>query len=126
MPFTAERRSDSASISKGIGHNSRRGRSMYAITFDFDTNSLQAAYPNTSWNNAYNDVRNFLTRKGFEWKQGSVYFGDESIDAVRCVRVVMQLARKYPWFRTCVRDLRMLRIEENNDLLEALEDLDEE
>ena len=97
---------------------------MYAIVFDFDTQLLQQLYPNPSWNNAYNDVRTYLTSRGFEWKQGSAYFGDDSIDAVRCVRVVQRMAKKYQWFTPSVRDLRMLRIEENNDLKAALDDDD--
>ena len=97
---------------------------MYAIVFDFDTQLLQQLYPDPSWNNAYNDVRTYLTSRGFEWKQGSAYFGDDSIDAVRCVRVVQRMAKKYQWFTPSVRDLRMLRIEENNDLKAALDDDD--
>ena len=98
---------------------------MYAIVFDFDTEMLRQLYPNTSWNNAYADVRNYLTARGFDWKQGSVYYGDDTVDAVRCVRVVQRLSRKYSWFKPSVRDIRMLRIEDNDDLLDALDDNDE-
>jgi virulence-associated protein VapD len=59
---------------------------------------------------------------------GSTYFGDDTVDAVRCVTVVQRLAAKYNWFTASVRDIRMLRIEENNDLRSALtaEDEDEQ
>ena len=50
----------------GIGHNRQRGGRMYAIVFDFDTDMLKQLYPNNSWNNAYTDVRNYLTARGFE------------------------------------------------------------
>ena len=95
---------------------------MYAIVFDFDTEMLKQTYPNASYNNAYADVRNYLTARGFEWMQGSAYFGDDTIDAVRCVRIVQRMAKKFPWFTPSVRDIRMLRIEENNDLKAALND----
>jgi virulence-associated protein VapD len=109
----------------GLGHNrAPRGGRMYAIVFDFDTETLEQTYPNASWRNAYTDVRNFLSARGFEWKQGSTYFGDDTVDAVKCVTVVQKLARKYPWFQPSVRDIRMLRIEENNDLAAALIDED--
>jgi virulence-associated protein VapD len=98
---------------------------MYAIVFDLDTQVLQQIYPNASYQNAYSDVRKFLTSRGFEWKQGSTYFGDETVDAVHCVTVVQKLARKFSWFQPAVRDIRMLRIEENNDLATAL-NLDDE
>jgi virulence-associated protein VapD len=109
-------------VMAGIGHNAGRGGRMYAIVFDFDTAMLQQLYPSPSWNNAYTDVRNYLTTRGFAWTQGSAYFGDDTVDAVRCVRVVQKMAKKYPWFTPSVRDLRMLRIEENNDLKTALLD----
>ena len=98
---------------------------MYAIVFDFDTEILQQTYPDPSWNNAYADVRNYLTSHGFTWTQGSAYFGDESVDAVRCVRVVQRMASRFSWFTPAVRDIRMLRIEENNDLKAALIDEDD-
>lgn len=96
---------------------------MYAIVFDFDTTVLEQTYPNQSWRNAYAEVRNYLTPRGFAWQQGSTYFGDQSVDAVRCVTVVQKMAKQFPWFTPSVRDIRMLRIEENNDLRVAL-DLD--
>ncbi len=100
---------------------------MYAITFDFDTAMLEQLYPNQHWRNAYQDVRGYLGRRGFDWQQGSVYFGDDTVTAVECVRTVQKLARKYPWFGPSVRDIRMLRIEENNDLGPAIADvLDED
>jgi virulence-associated protein VapD len=96
---------------------------MYAIVFDFDTGMLEQLYPNSQWRNAYSDVRSFLTARGFEWKQGSTYFGDPAtVDAVRCVTVIQRLASKYSWFTPSLRDIRMLRIEENNDLMSALTD----
>jgi virulence-associated protein VapD len=111
-----------------IGHNSRVVRGgverMYAIVFDFDTQTLEQLYPGPSWRNAYTDVRNYLQARGFEWRQGSTYFGDETVDAVRCVTVVQRMSRAFPWFAASVRDIRMLRIEENNDLSIALIDDD--
>jgi virulence-associated protein VapD len=94
---------------------------MYAIAFDLDTAQLQQEYPNPSWQNAYGDIKKILVPLGFDWQQGSVYFGDKStIDAVKCVMAVQALSNAYPWFKTCVRDIRMLRIEEQNDLAPAL------
>ena len=93
---------------------------MYAVTFDIDTECFKNEYHNNSSPNAYGDIRKFMESHGFEWKQGSVYFGNPEITAVTCVLVVQKLARQYQWFETCVKDVRMLRIEENNDLKPAL------
>lgn len=93
---------------------------MYAITFDLDTAQLENQYGSESWNNAYSDIRKTLTSLGFEWTQGSVYFGNDKVTAVSCVLAVQALGRAYSWFPGCVRDIRMLRIEELNDLRPAL------
>jgi virulence-associated protein 2 len=61
-----------------------------------------------------------MAKSGFSHQQGSVYFGDETVDAVKCVLAVQKLAKEYPWFATCAKDVRMLRIEDNNDLMPAL------
>lgn len=104
----------------GMGHNAGIRRSMYAVTFDMDTAALQASYHTPSWQNAYNDIGRVLHRHGFGRQQGSVYFGDDTVDAVRCVLAVQELARAYVWFTPSVRDIRMLRIEDNNDLMPAV------
>jgi virulence-associated protein VapD len=93
---------------------------MYAIAFDLDTAQLQNVYPNASYTNAYGDIRKILEPMGFNWQQGSVYFGGEEMNAVKCVLAAQALSNAYPWFKSCVRDIRMLRIEELNDLGPAL------
>ncbi len=64
-----------------------------------------------------------MLSNGFTWTQGSVYFGGETINAVTCVLAVQRLSQQCPWFSTCVKDIRMLRIEENNDLAPAIQSI---
>ncbi len=94
---------------------------MYAVAFDLDTELLQQSYPGDSWNNAYTEIRRALEESGFEWRQGSVYFGNDTVTPVTCVLAMQELTQRFPWFTTCVRDIRMLRIEENNDLIPAIQ-----
>lgn len=93
----------------------------YAISFGLDTKILQDSYPAPSWQNAYFDIERALREHGFVRKQGSVYFGDDAVDVVRCQAAVQKLAVDYDWFAPSVRDIRMLRIEDNNDLMPAIE-----
>ena len=95
---------------------------MYAITFDLDTQTLKDAYHNESYGNAYSDIRRVLVEEyGFNWQQGSVYFGGDTVDAVSCVLAVQDITARFDWFTSSVRDIRMLRIEDNNDLMPAVE-----
>lgn len=94
---------------------------MFAIAFDLDTSVSKESYHNASWQNAYNDVKLSLEKHGFERMQGSVCFGDETVDAVTCVLAVQAMTKEFNWFGPAVRDIRMLRIEDNNDLMPAVE-----
>ena len=66
------------------------------------------------------EVRRILEQLGFHWQYGGVYFGGATINMVTCVMAAQELSRTLPWFAASVRDIRMLRIEENNDLMPAV------
>ena len=55
---------------------------VYAIAFDLDLNLLKEHYPGNTPTQGYADIRKFLESNGFGHKQGSVYFGDQNVDAV--------------------------------------------
>nr|WP_232364924.1 hypothetical protein [Campylobacter aviculae] len=42
------------------------------------------------------------------------------MNAVICVTTIQTLAKTLPCFSACVKDVRMLKIEENNDLMPAV------
>lgn len=106
------------SLPTGISVNAEHP--MYAIAFDMDIDSLRRTYGDP-YNNAYLEIRKILLSHGFTWQQGSVYFGGENINAVTCVLAAIDLAGQLPWFSASVRDIRMLRIEELNDLMPAVQ-----
>ena len=90
---------------------------MYAVLIDLDTDSLLEY---EKLNNVNQQIKIYMIENGFIWKQGNIYFGNENITVVSCVVVIQKLVQKYSWFSTCVKEVRMLRIEENTDLLPAL------
>lgn len=95
---------------------------MHAIVFDLDQDTLSKTYPAPSIASAYSDIKNALALHGFSRQQGTVYFGDAStVNAVSCVLAVMDIATKHPWFAPSVKDIRMLRIEDDSDLMPAVQ-----
>jgi len=104
----------------GLPKSFRRASTVYAIAFDMDIEQLRTNYGDP-YNNAYLEIRRVLQQHGFTWQQGSVYFGGDEINAVTCVLAAQDLARSLPWFASSVRDIRMLRIEELNDLMAAVQ-----
>jgi virulence-associated protein VapD len=89
---------------------------VYAITFDMDIDQLRIHYGDP-YNNAYTDIRRVLQAEGFNWQQGNVYFGGPAVTSATVMTALIALTTQLPWFAASVRDLRMLRIEEFNDLL---------
>lgn len=96
-----------------------KARRVYAIAFDLDTATAEKIC-GSSWRSCYEKIAIVLREYGFTRQQGSVYFGGEESDAVRCVMAVQEADRRLPWFGRVVRDLRMLRVDEDNDLMPAI------
>jgi virulence-associated protein VapD len=89
---------------------------MYAICFDLKQDALDKYYPGSDTRNAYGDIRRALAEFGFWNQQGSVYFSSNK-DPVTVWKAIDELQNRYSWFAKVVRDLKMLRIEENSDLM---------
>ncbi len=96
---------------------------MYAIVFNLNTDLLARHYGDPldgAYEGAYDEVRKLLQRHGFERQHANVYFGGEQVNAVTCVLAVRDLGLMLSWFSASVQDIRMLRIEEMNDLMPAV------
>jgi virulence-associated protein VapD len=93
---------------------------MFAIAYDFDTEKLKEHYT-SSYNNAYGDVRKFMETKGFTAKQGSVLYGDDTVTMVSAVLAVSGLSTKFPWVLPSLKDIRILRILDSDDLMPAIQ-----
>lgn len=60
-------------------------------------------------------INSFMESKGFK-QQGNIYFGTYQATAVTCILTIQGLATEYDWASSCVKDIRLIRIEENTDL----------
>jgi virulence-associated protein VapD len=104
----------------GLPASFKREGTVYAIAFDMDIEQLRVQYGDP-YNNAYLEIRRVLERHQFQWQQGSVYFGGAAVTAATVMVAVIDLATELPWFAASVRDIRMLRIEELNDLMPVIQ-----
>jgi virulence-associated protein VapD len=93
---------------------------VYAITFALDIEQLRIHYGDP-YNNAYLEIRRVLEAHQFQWQQGSVYFGGPAVTAASVMVAVIDLTTQLLWFAASVRDIRMLRIEELNDLMPVVQ-----
>lgn len=120
MATTTVRETRSTPIRGGMPPSFKREEVVYAIAFDMDIEQLRIHYGDP-YNNAYLEIRRILEGHQFQWQQGSVYFGGSTVTAATVMVAVIDLATRLPWFAASVRDIRMLRIEELNDLMAVVQ-----
>jgi virulence-associated protein VapD len=120
MAMAATREVRSSSLRPGLPDSFKREGTVYAIAFDMDIEQLRIHYGDP-YNNAYLEIRRILEQHQFQWQQGSVYFGGPAVTAATVMVAVIDLTTQLPWFAASVRDIRMLRIEELNDLMPVVQ-----
>ena len=98
----------------------RKVSRVYAIAFDLDSASAEKNCGPNWRGTCYAKIADVFAKFGFTRVQGSVYFGNSDSDAVHCVMAVQEADRRFAWFSQTVRDLRMLRVDEDNDLMPAI------
>lgn len=120
MTVATAREARSTPLRHGLPASFKREGVVYAIAFDLDIEQLRVHYGDP-YNNAYLEIRKVLEEHHFQWQQGSVYFGGPAVTAASVMVAVIDLTTRLPWFAASVRDIRMLRIEELNDLMPVVQ-----
>jgi virulence-associated protein VapD len=120
MAAVVARDARSSPIRFGLPASFKKEGVVYAIAFDMDVEQLRLHYGDP-YNNAYVEIRRVLEDHQFQWQQGSVYFGGPPVTAASVMVAVIDLTTRLPWFAASVRDIRMLRIEELNDLMPVVQ-----
>ena len=107
-------------IRQSLPTSFKREGVVYVITFDMDIDQLRSNYGDP-YNNAYLEIRRILEGHQFQWQQGSTYFGGPTVTSATVTLAVIDLTTRLQWFAASVRDIRMLRIEEINDLMPIIQ-----
>ena len=90
------------------------------IAFDLDMNKLQKVYSlqtGKNYTNAYYDIRKFMTSKGYEHRQGSVYHSIVEKTRLNVVRDIHEFQENNKWFSECVNKIDYASLEQQHDLL---------
>ena len=95
----------------------RKATRVYAIAFDLDTAMAERLCGSTWRGTCYAKIEAVFAEFGFSRVQGSVYFGDQESNPVSCIMAVEAADIRFAWFGKVVRDLRMLRVDEDNDMM---------
>lgn len=121
MATTAVLDARSTPAKPGLPPVFKREGVVYAIAFDLDIEQVRLYYGDP-YDNAFFEIRRLLEGHQFQWHQG-LYLGSSCVTAASVMEAVIDLTTRMPWFAACVRDIRMLRIEEVNDLMPVIQRL---
>ena len=92
----------------------------YAVMMTLKKQNLAKSHPIKSSTAAIQDIELALNSYGFHKAQEGLFIGNDAVDAVQAVIAVRETSKAYPWLRKCIAEIKMLRIEEINDLTLAL------
>lgn len=97
------------------------------ITFDLSQEALEAHYPRGEraqsehhYRKAYQDIRRFMEKQGFMWRQNSVYVSEAPMTTMDIVLLSQRMAEKLPWLRLCVKEITATDIGAQYSLLGLL------
>jgi virulence-associated protein VapD len=76
------------------------------IVFDIDTKCLEKNYHNSSWQNAYSDIRIVLTKHRFNNIQGTVYLSERGVRQAHATLALQEVAIRFAWFENCVNNVQ--------------------
>jgi len=74
-----------------------------SLNFDLNTNKLKEHYPNNNYTEAYNDIKKFLLKNGFEHRQGSGYISENDMSSQEVADIIKALSNKYSWLKHCFK-----------------------
>lgn len=88
-------------------------RNKYGIILQFNEDVVESQ---ANWTNKCNELDAFFKNEGFEKHGDYIYIGDASINAVKCVCIMLKLKKIFPWFSQVLFKAKMIRIDETFDL----------
>jgi len=93
-----------------------------SLNFDLDTKKLKEHYPNKNYIEAYNDIKKFLLKNGFEHRQGSGYISEKEISKVKTLDIIKKLNNNHPWLETCCKTFYYSDIRQEYDALLSIKE----
>ena len=82
------------------------GTTRKQITFDLSQEALELHYPRGEraqsehhYRKAYQDIRGFMEKRGFVWRQNSVYVSEVPMTTMDIVLLSHRMAEALPWMR---------------------------
>jgi len=97
-----------------------------SLNFDLNTKKLKEYYPNNNYTNAYEDIKKFLLKNGFEHRQGSGYISEKEMSIKEVTIIIEDLNDSHPWLHPCCKTLDYYDVGKEHSGLEILENINKD
>lgn len=93
------------------------GKKYYFLSFDLNIDNLKLYYPNKNINQAWDDIKRFMTQNDFEHNQYSAYISKDRITQYKIRSVMRAMYQKLPWFPLCANKVMLSELNSQEKLL---------
>ena len=90
-----------------------------AINFDKDTKEYEK-YTGKNAPTAYNEIKRFLKKNGFEHRQGSGYISKESLAEWKVTAIITRMSLQLEWLKHCVKAMDVTTIGKQHSLISTV------
>lgn len=91
------------------------------IAFDLSISKLKEFYPYEPYNRAYDDIKSFMKKYDFMWRQGSIYVSKKPIKTSTVSKIIKKLSKEQPWLNRCVNAFDVTSIGKTHSLKHIFE-----
>ena len=91
---------------------------MFVIVIDLYDEFLKNH--NEDIDGIYETIASFFDERGFTKLRDGVYLSDKDVNAVSATVAVEELASRRKWFALTIKSAKLLRVEEESDLIDAI------
>lgn len=90
-----------------------------AINFDIDTKKYEE-YTGKHSPTAYNEIKRFLKKNGFEHRQGSGYISKASLNDSDIITLITNMTLTFNWLKYCIKEIDVTNIGKQHSLVDMI------
>ena len=90
-----------------------------ALNFDLDTKKYEE-YTGKKAPTAYDKIKSFLKKNGFEHRQGSGYVSKEPLNDGKVFAIIQSMSIEFDWLKECVKQIDVTNIGKQHSLIDTI------
>lgn len=96
------------------------GKNFYFLSFDLNLDNLKLYYQNKNINQAWDDIKRFMKKNGFEHNQYSAYISKDRMSRYDIRDFMESMYKKLPWFPLCANRVMLSERNSQEKLLTSI------